>query len=227
MRYAATLIISWEPALWTLMERVGDEEEVKNIFTHDRTVTFEHKHENKSCSACPNDNLTVKKKLIICYFGTSTSTNELINSGTAVFSPMPGLARARGACVNSLYFSLCKAWILVNSASSAGVEYDAIDEDNASSHLGKIWYIHSGKLGCLWWEFWSQTANPFLRYKSQIIAHSASSTGVENDVIEDEDTIGDKSGIIREVVFILCVYGEAKYLPCFVNRCGEWCYRGG
>ena len=46
----------------------------------------------------------------------------------------------------------------------------------------------------------------------------------------------DKSGIIREVVFILCVYGEAKYLLiwslkvvnlrtfCFVDRCGGGCY---
>ena len=139
----------------------------------------------------------------------------------------------------SLYFSLYKAWILVNSASSTGVEYDAIDKDNALSNLGKIWYIHSDTLGCLWWEIWSQTANPFLRYKSQILAHSASSTGVENDVIEDEDTIGDKSGIIREVVFILCVNGEAKYLLiwslkvvnlrtfCFVDRCGGGCYWGG
>ena len=41
----------------------------------------------------------------------------------------------------SLYFNLYKAWILVNSASPTGVEYDAIDEDNALSHLGKIWYI--------------------------------------------------------------------------------------
>ena len=140
---------------------------------------------------------------------------------------------------NLFILRLCKAWILVNSASSAGVEYDAIDEDNASSHLGKIWYIHSGTLGCLQWEIWSQTANPFLRYKSQIIAHSASSTGVENDINEEEDTTGDKSGIIREVVFILCVNGEAKYLLIwslkfanlrtfsFVNMCGEWYYRGG
>ena len=37
-------------------------------------------------------------------------------------------------------------------------------------------------------------------------------TGVEDDVIEEEDTIGDKSGIIREVVCILCVNGSAKYL---------------
>ena len=112
----------------------------------------------------------------------------------------------------SLYFSLYKAWILVNSASSTGVEYDAIDEDNALSHLGQIWYINSGTLGCLWWEIWSQTANPFLRYKSQILAHSPSSTGVENDVIEEEDITGDKSGIIREVVCMLCVNGSAKYL---------------
>ena len=57
-------------------------------------------------------------------------------------------------------------------------------------------------------------------------------TGVEDDVIE-EDTIGDKSGIIREVVCILRVNGEAKYLLIwslkfanlrtfsFVNMCGE------
>ena len=75
-------------------------------------------------------------------------------------------------------------------------------------------------------------ANPFPRYKLQIFAHSALSTGVEDDVIE-EDTTGDKSGIIREVVCILCVNGSAKYLLiwslkvvnlrifCFVNRCGE------
>ena len=75
-------------------------------------------------------------------------------------------------------------------------------------------------------------ANPFPRYKLQIFAHSALSTGVEDDVIE-EDTTGDKSGIIREVVCILCVNGVAKYLLiwslkvvnlrtfCFVNRCGE------
>ena len=56
---------------------------------------------------------------------------------------------------------------------------------------------------------------------------------MEDDVIEEEDTIGDKSGIIREVVCILCVNGSAKYLLiwslkvvnlrifCFVNRCGE------
>ena len=54
---------------------------------------------------------------------------------------------------------------------------------------------------------------------------------MEDDVIEEEDTIGDKSGIIREVVCILCVNGEAKYLLicflkvvnlrtfCFVDRC--------
>ena len=58
-------------------------------------------------------------------------------------------------------------------------------------------------------------------------------TGVEEDVIEEEDTIGDKSGIIREVVCILCANGEAKYLIIwslkfanlrtfsFVNMCGE------
>ena len=76
-------------------------------------------------------------------------------------------------------------------------------------------------------------ANPFSRYKLQILAHSALSTGVEDDVIEEEDTTGDKSGIIREVVCMLCVNGSAKYLLiwslkvvnlrtfCFVNRCGE------
>ena len=76
-------------------------------------------------------------------------------------------------------------------------------------------------------------ANPFPRYKLQILAYSALSTGVEDDVIEEEDTIGDKSGIIREVVCILCVNGEAKYLLIwslkfanlrtfsFVNMCGE------
>ena len=35
---------------------------------------------------------------------------------------------------------------------------------------------------------------------------------MEEDVIEEEDTIGDKSGIIREVVCILCVNGSVKYL---------------
>ena len=55
-------------------------------------------------------------------------------------------------------------------------------------------------------------ANPFLRYKLQILAHSALSTGVEDDVIEEDDTTGDKSGIIREVVCILCVNGSAEYL---------------
>ena len=54
-------------------------------------------------------------------------------------------------------------------------------------------------------------ANPFPRYKLQIFAHSALSTGVEDDVIE-EDTTGDKSGIIREVICILCVNGSAEYL---------------
>ena len=75
-------------------------------------------------------------------------------------------------------------------------------------------------------------ANPFSRYKLQILAHSALLTGVEDDVIEEEGTIGDKSGIIREVVCILCVNGEAKYLLIwslkfanlrtfsFVNMCG-------
>ena len=60
-------------------------------------------------------------------------------------------------------------------------------------------------------EIWNQMANPFPRYKLQIFAHSALSTGVEDDVIE-EDTTGDKSGIIREVVCILCVKGSAEYL---------------
>ena len=76
-------------------------------------------------------------------------------------------------------------------------------------------------------------ANPFSRYKLQILAHSALSTGVEDDVIEEEDTTGDKSGIIREVVCILCVNGSAEYLLVwslkfanlrtfsFVNMCGE------
>ena len=76
-------------------------------------------------------------------------------------------------------------------------------------------------------------ANPFSRYKLQILAHSALSTGVEDDVIEEEDTTGDKSGIIREVVCILCVKGSAEYLLVwslkvanlrkfsFVNMCGE------
>ena len=31
-------------------------------------------------------------------------------------------------------------------------------------------------------------ANPFSRYKLQILAHSALSTGVEDDVIEEDDT---------------------------------------
>ena len=87
-------------------------------------------------------------------------------------------------------------------------------------------------------EIWNQMANPFPRYKLQIFAHSALSTGVEDDVIE-EDTTGDKSGIIREVVCILCVKGSAEYLLVwslkvanlrtfsFVNMCGEWYYRGG
>ena len=76
-------------------------------------------------------------------------------------------------------------------------------------------------------------ANPFSRYKLQILAHSGLSTSVEDDVIEEEDTTGDKSGIIREVVCILCVNGSAEYLLVwslklanlrtfsFVNMCGE------
>ena len=59
MRYVATLFISWEPALSTLMAQVGDKEEVKkNIFTYEQWVL----------------SINMKtKKLIICYFGTSTN----------------------------------------------------------------------------------------------------------------------------------------------------------
>ena len=56
---------------------------------------------------------------------------------------------------------------------------------------------------------------------------------MEDDVIEEDDTTGDKSRIIREVVCILCVNGSAEYLLVwslkfanlrtfsFVNMCGE------
>ena len=64
-------------------------------------------------------------------------------------------------------------------------------------------------------------ANPFSRYKLQILAHSALSTGVEDDVIEEEDTTGDKSGIIREVVCILCVNGSDKYLLVWSLKCAN------
>ena len=55
-------------------------------------------------------------------------------------------------------------------------------------------------------------SNPFPRYKLQILAHSALSTGVEDDVLEEADATGDKSGMVREVVCILCVNSSAEYL---------------
>ena len=62
-------IFSWEPALETLNSREG-EAEVKKKHCNFRqlTVTFEHRHENKSCSACPEDQLKPLKFLKISNF---------------------------------------------------------------------------------------------------------------------------------------------------------------
>ena len=45
-------------------------------------------------------------------------------------------------------------------------------------------------------------ANPFPRYKLQILAHSALSTGVEDDVIEEDDTTGVKFANLRTFSFV-------------------------
>ena len=49
-------IFSWEPALETPNSRDDDEEVPKNHCNfRQQTVTFEPRHEKKSCSACPNN----------------------------------------------------------------------------------------------------------------------------------------------------------------------------
>ena len=51
------VIFSWEPALWTLNSQDRVLRSKKNHCNfHIETATFEHRHENKSCSACPKDN---------------------------------------------------------------------------------------------------------------------------------------------------------------------------
>ena len=52
------LFFSWEPALETPNSREGDDGVKKNHCNfRPLTVTFEPRHENKSCSACPEDQL--------------------------------------------------------------------------------------------------------------------------------------------------------------------------
>ena len=57
MRYSVhhnVLIFSWEPALWLVHSQARVVVMSKNIHCHfhPQTATFEHRHENKSCSAC-------------------------------------------------------------------------------------------------------------------------------------------------------------------------------
>ena len=73
------------------------------------------------------------------------------------------------------------------SASSTVVENDAIDENTASSHVGKICHSYSAILVWLPGEIWRPMINPVPRYKSRILANFALSTGVENDTIKEAD----------------------------------------
>ena len=70
-------------------------------------------------------------------------------------------------------FPRYKLWISAHSALSMGVEKDAIGEDKAFTHVGKILHNHNAMLGWPACKIWSPTDNPFPRYKLWISAHSA------------------------------------------------------
>ena len=54
----SAIFFSWEPALETLNSQDEEAEVKKNHCNFQLyTVTFEPRHENKSCSACPEDQL--------------------------------------------------------------------------------------------------------------------------------------------------------------------------
>ena len=64
-------VFSWEPALWTheSQDRVMRWRSKKNHCNfHIETAIFEPRHENKSCSACPEDQLKPFKFLKISNF---------------------------------------------------------------------------------------------------------------------------------------------------------------
>ena len=82
--------------------------------------------------------------------------------------------------------------ILAHSALSLGVEKDAIGEDKAFAHVGNILHCNNAMLGWLVaWKIWGPPDYTFPRYKLWISAHSASSTGVEKDVKEEENATND------------------------------------
>jgi len=133
-------------------------------------------------------------------------------------------------------FPRYKSRILVDCALATSVEKDAIGEDKAFAHVGRILHTHNDMLGWLACKIWSPKDDQFLRYNWWILAHFTLSSSVEKDAIGDDKALPtwvkfDTHAMLGTSLqtrkpnrrSISEIQASNLYTFDFVNGCGYWC----